>query len=67
MLDKIIGQGKTLQGVTTILAGAIIRAAHARGYELDPALVVQLLGTVWVAIGIGHKVWRTKQKNGVQL
>ncbi len=72
MLDKIIsiiGQGKTLQGITTVLSGAIIRYAQAQGYELDPALVVELLGGVWIVVGLGHKVWRTKTavKPGVKL
>ena len=70
MLDKIIaiiGQGKTLQGITTVLSGLILRYAQSQGYELDSALVVELLGTVWITIGLGHKIWRTKQKPGVRL
>lgn len=72
MLDRIIaviGQGKTLQGITTLLSGAVIRLAESQGYELDAALVVELLGSVWIAVGLGHKVWRTKTavKPGVKL
>ncbi len=61
-LVGIVGQGKTLQGITTVAAGLIINVAESRGYKLDPALVVQLLGGIWVVIGLGHKVWRSKAK-----